>query len=221
MSNPFRKISLGELSPSIVLQKDSSGGPDPVRLILGLDVDSTIWDTTAWVCEAVLDVTGEPLDPEEITTWTHVLDVYGEQAATEIYTCTLSPHRVRERKPYPGSTEVLHYLQDEGIEIRFITHNWDPEAMKPHLEAWLEDHFGPKIRLSVTTENKLGVLYPLNAFGMVDDRPETISRVADAGLWAATLIQPWNREFVVNHPNVHGFESWYEVPDLLSSYIGS
>ena len=192
-----------------------------MRLVLGLDVDSTIWNTTAWVCEAVRDVTGEPLDPEEITTWTHVLDVYGEEATIEIYTRTLSPHRVRERKPYPGSTEVLYYLQNKGIEIHFITHNWDPEAMKPHLEPWLEKHFGPDIGLSVTTENKLDVLYTLNAFGMVDDRPETISRVADAGLWAATLIQPWNREFVANHPNVHGFESWYEVPGLLSSYIGS
>jgi hypothetical protein len=55
---------------------------------------------------------------------------------------------------------------------------------------------------------------------MVDDRPETISRVAAAGLWAATLVQPWNREFVTNHPNIHGFESWYEVPGFLSSYIG-
>ena len=28
--------------------------------ILALDVDSTIWDLSAWVCEAVLDVTGQP-----------------------------------------------------------------------------------------------------------------------------------------------------------------
>ncbi len=191
-----------------------------MRLILGLDVDSTIWNTTAWVCETVLDVTGEKLDAEAITTWTHVLDAYGEEATMEIYTRTLSPHRVRERKPYPGSTEVLHYLQNKGIGIHFITHNWDPETMKPHLEPWLEEHFGPDIRLSITTENKLDVLHTVNAFGMVDDRPETISCVAAAGLWAATLVQPWNREFVANHPNIHGFESWYEVPILLSSYIG-
>jgi hypothetical protein len=50
---------------------------------------------------------------------------------------------------------------------------------------------------------------------MIDDRPETIACAADAGLWAATLIQPWNRQIVAEHPCVIGFESWYEVPDLL------
>ena len=38
------------------------------RHILGVDVDSTVWDVTAWVCEAVQDVTGERLDPESGTT---------------------------------------------------------------------------------------------------------------------------------------------------------
>jgi phosphoglycolate phosphatase-like HAD superfamily hydrolase len=201
--------------------EEPDGKPDPVRLVLGLDVDSTIWDLSTPIAEAVLEVTGEQLDSEAITTWTHVLDAYGEEATMEIYTRTLSPHRARERKLYPGATEVLRYLQNKGIGIHFITHNWDPEGMKPHLEPWLKNHFGPDIGLSVTTENKLDVLHTLNAFGMVDDRPETILRVADVGLWAATLVQPWNRELVANHPNIHGFESWYEVPSLLSSYIGS
>ena len=183
---------------------------------LACDVDSTIWDLTAWVCEAVLDVTGEELDPESCTTWTHVLDAYGEEAAMEVYTRALSPHRVREREPYPGSVEVLRRLQEErGMGVHFVTHNWDPEAMRPHLKPWLQVHFGPGIRLTVTTEDKLGILRALNAFGMVDDRPETIARVADAGLWAASLIQPWNRELVTGHPNIHGFASWYEMPDLL------
>ncbi|MDQ4083721.1 MAG: hypothetical protein M3117_04905 [Actinomycetota bacterium] len=168
------------------------------------------------MCEAVLDVTGEELDPESCTTWTHVLDAYGEEAAVEVYTRALSPHRVREREPYPGSVEVLRRLQEErGMEVHFVTHNWDPEAMRPHLKPWLQVHFGPGIRLTVTTEDKLGILRSLGAFGMVDDRPETIRRVADAGLWAATMIQPWNREFVAGHPKIYGFESWHEVPDLL------
>src|SRR5919202_5996325 len=91
------------------------------ELTLACDVDSTVWDLSAWVCEAVLTVTGEPLDPEAVTTWTHVLDAYGEEAATEIYTRALSPRRIREREPYPGSAEVLRALQERGSGIHFIT----------------------------------------------------------------------------------------------------
>lgn len=181
---------------------------------LACDVDSTIWDLTAWVCEAVLDVTGERLDAETITTWTHVLDAYGEAAAMEVYERALSPRRVREREPYPGSSEVLRGLQRQGIKVHFVTHNWDPEAMTPHLEPWLKEHFGPDVGLTVTTEDKLDILRDLRTFGMVDDRPGTIARVADAGLWAATKIQPWNRELVNGRKDIHGFASWHEFPDL-------
>ena len=184
--------------------------------ILGLDVDSTIWNPTPWICEAVHDITGGELDLEACTTWTHVLDAYGAEAAIEIYTRVLSPDRVREREPYPGSAKVLRDLQQQqGIRIHFITHNWDPEAMTPHLEPWLKKHFGPDIGLTVTVEDKLGILDSLGAFGMVDDRPDTIARVADAGLWAATMIQPWNRELVAERADVYGFENWHEVPDFL------
>jgi 5'(3')-deoxyribonucleotidase len=181
---------------------------------LGLDVDSTVWDLAEWVCEAVLDVTGERLDLEAITTWTHVLDAYGEEVAMEVYERALSPRRVREREPYPGSPEVLRALQKQGIKVHFITHNWDPEAMSPRLEPWLKEHFGPDVDLTVTTEEKLGILHDLGAFGMVDDRPGTIARVADAGLWAATKIQPWNRELVAGRRDIHGFGSWHEFPKL-------
>ena len=195
-------------------QKSPMGTPAATP-ILALDVDSTVWDLTAWVCDAVLNVTGETLDPESCTTWTHVLDLYGEEATMEVYTRALSPERVYEREPYPGSTKVLRGLRRKGISLHFVTHNWDPEAMTPHLEPWLEEHFGTGIGLTVTTEDKLGILDSLGAFGMVDDRPDTISRVADAGLWAATMIQPWNRDLVKDHPKIHGFTHWREVPELL------
>jgi 5'(3')-deoxyribonucleotidase len=188
-----------------------------VKPILGVDVDSTVWDLAAWVCEAVLDVTGERLDPETITSWTHVLDAYGERAAMEIYARALAPHRVREREPYPGAAEVLLYLQQEwGMRVHFVTHNWDPEAMRPHLEPWLKEHFGPNVGLTVTTADKLDILRALRAFGIVDDRPETILRVAGAGLWVATKLQPWNRSLVAENANVHGFARWRELPGLLS-----
>jgi 5'(3')-deoxyribonucleotidase len=179
------------------------------------DVDSTIWDTGAWVCSAVLDITGETLDIDRITTWTHVLDTYGEETTTAIFDRVFDPERVRDREPYPGAPEVLRALQERhSLEIHFVTHN-DPELMTPHLETWLRTHFGPNVELTVTTEDKLNILEQLGAFGLIDDRPDTIGRVADAGLWAAAMIQPWNRDLLTRRSDVHGFSHWQEVPALL------
>ena len=192
-----------------------------MKPLLCTDVDSTVWDTGAWVCSAVLDVTGEPLDMDRITTWTHVLDTYGEETTSAIFDRVFDPGRVQKREPYPGAPEVLRTLQERhGIEIHFVTHN-DPEIIGSHLEFWLRTHFGPHVGLTVTTGDKLGILEDLGAFGLVDDRPDTIGRVADAGLWAAARIQPWNRDLVARRSDVHGFSDWREVPDLLPSEYGT
>jgi 5'(3')-deoxyribonucleotidase len=179
------------------------------------DVDSTIWDTGAWVCSAVLEVTGKTLDMERITTWTHVLDTFGEKTTSVIFDRVFDPERVLDRQPYPGATAVLRTLQERhGIEIHFVTHN-DPEIIAPHLEPWLRTHFGLDVGLAVTTEDKLDILDALDAFGLIDDRPDTIERVADAGLWAAAMKQPWNRDLLTRRSDVRGFSHWQEVPVLL------
>jgi hypothetical protein len=190
-----------------------------VNPFLCVDVDSTVWDTGAWVCAAVLEVTGERLDTDTITTWTHVLDTYGEKTTTAIFDRVFDPVRVRDREPYPGASKVVRALQERhGLEIHFVTNN-DPEIMAPHLEPWLRTHFGPNVGLTVTTEDKLGIVEELDAFGLIDDRPDTIGRVADAGLWAAAMIQPWNRDLITRRSDVHGFSHWQEVPDLLPSNL--
>jgi len=182
---------------------------------LCVDVDSTIWDTGAWVCTAVLEVTGEELALEQVTTWTHLLDTYGEETTTLVFERVFDPARIRERKPYPGAPEALRALRNDfDIGIHFVTHN-DPETMTSRLRPWLEDHFGRDAGLTVTTGDKLEVIGNLGAFGLIDDRPATIQRVADAGLWAATKIQPWNRDLVARRSDIHGFRHWEEVRDLL------
>ena len=188
------------------------------QTLLACDVDSSIWDTAEWVREAVLEVTGDAPDLEVLSTWTHVLAAYGEEATAEIFDRVLAPERVHEREPYPGSAEVLRYIQEErGMRVHFITRSHDPDGMVPHLDPWLKGHFGPEVGLTVTTGDKLAVLRELGAFGLIDDHPDTIGRVADAGLWAAAKIQPWNRDLVAERPDVHGFSDWREVPDLLPS----
>jgi hypothetical protein len=179
-------------------------------------VDSTVWNTAARVREVVLETTGDTLDLETVNTWTGLLDAYGERMTAEIFTRVLSPERVREREPYSGSAEVLRQLQEErGIKVHFITRSHDPGAMAPRLEPWLKEHFGPAVGLTVTTGDKISILRELGAFGLIDDRPEILERAADAGLWAAARIQPWNRELIAARPDVRGFSDWREVPDLL------
>ena len=190
-----------------------------MKPLLCLDVDSTIWDTGSWVCSAVLEITGKTLDTDRITTWAHLLDTYGEETTTAIFDRVFDPARIRERKPYPGAAEVLNALQENfDIEIHFVTHN-DPETMTPHLEPWLKAHFGLRIGLTITTKDKLGIVEQLGAFGLIDDRPDTIERVADAGLWAAARIQPWNHDLLASRTDIQGFSDWREVPDLLPPYL--
>jgi len=182
-------------------------------------VDSTVWDTGAWVRAATLEVTGETLDPATVSTWTHVLEAYGEAAATRIFDRVFDPARIQEREPYPGAPEALRALQrDPGVGIHFVTRN-DPGAVGPYLETWLKENFGPEVGLTGTTGDKLEALHDLDAFGLVDDRPETLTRAADAGLWTATKLQPWNRDFVAERPYVHGFSDWREVPALVQGWV--
>jgi hypothetical protein len=189
---------------------------DPVKPTLFVDVDSTIWDTGTRVREVVLETTGDALDLEAVSTWVQILDTYGEVATTEIFERVLSPERVHEREPYPGSVEALRYVQERrGIRIHFLTRSHDPGAMTPRLEPWLREHFGAGVGLTVTSGDKLDALRQLGAFGLIDDRPEILVRAADAGLWVAARIQPWNRELVAERPDVHGFSDWREVPSLL------
>ena len=183
---------------------------------LGVDVDSTVWDTTARVREAVLEVTGEALNPADTYTWVQLLDVYGEGATTEIYERVLSPESISGRRPYPGAPEVLRKLQlQPGIKIHFITRNSDTRPIRSPLLAWLREHFGPETGLTVTTGDKLDILRDIGAFGLIDDRPETLTLTAEAGLWTAARIQPWNETLVARNPDVLGFSDWYEVPELL------
>jgi hypothetical protein len=191
-----------------------------LRPTLCTDVDSTVWDTATWVREAVLEVTGDVPDLGAVSTWTHVLDAYGEEATTQIFDRVLSPERIREREPYPGAPEVLLHLQRErGVKIHFVTRAHDPETVRPHLEPWLREHFGLEVRLAITTRDKLDILQELGASGLIDDRPEILERAAEAGLWTAARIQPWNRGLVAARSDVHGFSDWREVPDLLPSWI--
>lgn len=182
-------------------------------------MDSTVWDVAAPFCEAVREITGNRPDPESMFTWTNVLETYGEVVTMEIYDRVMGPARIRERELYPGSAEVLRHLQEEpGLIVHFVTRNHDSGLTRRHLWPWLKERFGPDVGLTVTAGDKVEVLREIGAFGLVDDHPETLIEVSEAGLFAAAKIQPWNRKVVEERPDVFGFDDWRELPALLPAF---
>lgn len=70
---------------------------------------------------------------------------------------------------------------------------WTPRILVP-------EHFGPEVSLTVTTGDKLDVLRRIGAFGLIDDKPETLILAVEAGFWTAAKIQPWNKALVTQNP---------------------
>lgn len=187
--------------------------------VLGIDVDNTIFDFDTLVNVAMLDVCGVAYDYEEKTHWDYWFDLASEDSVVEAIRVALDPTKVMERELYPGVVEALEELYDAGIRPHFITHNFfDPEKMRNALAVWLDEVISVPFGLSVVnTGPKLTVMRRKGIFGMIDDKPDFIESVADAGLFAATKIHPWNRELLERRSDVHGFEHWSEVPSLLLS----
>lgn len=184
-------------------------------MILGVDVDSTVWPFHDWFCEALPGMTYEAW-----SSWGYCFKAFEKEAVYKAFDKALDPKRVAERPLYPGVAEAIARLKRWGIGIHFITHNHRPDAMRPYLVPWLKEHFGEDVGVTIvpSSVSKLDLLEEIGAFGMVDDHPTLIADVADAGMFAATKIHPWCKDMVEAHPEVHGFESWDVMPYLLSMW---
>jgi hypothetical protein len=53
---------------------------------------------------------------------------------------------------------------------------------------------------------------------LIDDSPETLNRALDAGMTAATLLHPWNRE-VCETEDIVAAEDWPELAEKLERVL--
>lgn len=186
--------------------------------VLCLDVDSTIWRMESVFSSVVYEATGIHYNYENMPHWDHFHQTVGHERANRTFDLVLHPERMSERELYPGVAEALQEIHQSGIELHFITHNPNPDLVRVPLVRWLNYHLDIPFGLSVTaTGRKLKIMRRRGSFGIIDDRPDFIEKVADAGLWAATKIHPWNQEVVERRGDIHGFEDWSEVPQLISN----
>lgn len=177
--------------------------------VLGLDVDGTIWSCYERAFEYIERLTGDHLSHEDMTSYDYLFERYSPEVAIEAFAFATDPAYCFRRILYRGCHPALRSLARHGVDIRFITHTYDPDLMREPVTEWLRLLFGnAEVDVLHHTESKADRLLEVGAFGIVDDKPETLLEVADEGLLAMTLIQPWNKETVASRDGIVGFESW-------------
>lgn len=182
---------------------------------IAVDVDSTIWPAEEKYDKAARHLFGKPFFPSgEARDWYDVpelIENFGENFE-EIFTTALNPREVSERVLYPGVREVIRRWKESGVEIHFLTHNFNPDRMYNYLTPWLRQHFGPDVKVDVIPPHvdKITMLGDIDAFGIIDDKADILESAIKAGYYAGTKLQPWNRRVVAQNPSIVAFESWYE-----------
>ncbi len=188
------------------------------RFVLAVDIDSCIYNPQPLYSQAAEHLFGEGYLPEEVVHYYWLRDRYGPNF-WDIFNVALHPDWIPRREIYPNCVETLTSLRDDfKIGIHFITHNVKPKLMRKPLEDWLGDNFGD-VGLSITsTGKKIPIMKRVGAFGIIEDKYDTLLEARRAGLYGCGVIQPHNRKDLKND-DFDAFEDWYEGEDVLTDFV--
>ena len=156
---------------------------------IAVDIDSTLhhyWDALAAAAHRRF---GVELPYEDQQTWS-VTQLRPEQLAC----CVQETHTeavVLAAKPYPGAVEAVRRWHEAGHFIHITSHR----APESHAVTarWLAQIGLPYHELRCDYL-KVDHCVAIGIDLLVDDSPVNLADAADAGIRAATLSHPWNRD---------------------------
>lgn len=197
--------------------------------VLILDVDSTIWNMEPWITQAIRSLYGIDYKYEDHDAWGYYYDIMKPTQVHSVFDVVLDPRRVMSRPWYPSCQETLRYLHRYlGVELHFLSHNHYPEQMIEPITRWLRrslgfDEFVVKIG-RVDELDKVDYACRVGAFGLIDDKPQTLKDAYCANAYErfllATKLHPWNRRLCQGQDAIaRGFTSWTEVNGMVKRFL--
>ena len=118
-------------------------------------------------------------------------------------------------EPYPGAVEAVRAWHEAGHFIHVTSHR--DTASHAATEQWLARIGLPYDELYCSAD-KVAHCEAIGIDVLIDDSPETLERALDAGMIAATILHPWNRELCETEDVVHG-ETWPELARNLEPVL--
>jgi hypothetical protein len=118
--------------------------------------------------------------------------------------------------PYPGAVEAVRDWHEAGHFIHVTSHR--QKGCEPATTAWLQ-RIGLPYDEVYCSFDKVGRCEEIGIDLLIDDAPVNLQRALEAGIRAATLVHPWNRELCETE-DIVGAADWPELEDRLAPLLG-
>jgi len=151
---------------------------------------------------------------------------YGEQLVwnidrlrpEQVQACVAETHtdeQILRAKPYPGAVETVRAWHEAGHFIHVTSHR----RIEAHgaTERWLQRIELPYDELYCSMD-KVARCREIGIELLIDDSPENLLAAVDAGIAAATLEHPWNRE-ICEEEDIVCASDWSELARRLEPIL--
>jgi len=180
---------------------------------IAIDIDSTLhhyWDAFAAAAKRRF---GVDLPYGDQQSWS--VDLLRPEQLKACVEETHEPAQVLAAEPYPGAVAVVRRWHEAGHWIHITSHR----ASDAHTctAQWLE-RIGLPYDDLYCSQDKITRARELGIHVLVDDSPVNIQRAIEAGMVAATIIHPWNRD-VVEEEDVVAAPDWPGLERALAPVL--
>jgi uncharacterized protein len=183
-------------------------------VIVAIDIDSTLHPYWEQFARAARKRFGVELPYSEQVTW-EVPELRPEQFETVIAD-THKPEAILAAKPFPGAVETIRAWHEAGHQIHVVSHRHAGAA--DATARWLQLIGLPYDGLDLS-EDKVPYAVRVGAELLIDDSPENLTAAVAAGLQAATLSHPWNRD-VCEEEALICADDWPALARALAPVLG-
>lgn len=181
---------------------------------LYLDIDSTVWAAENEYDAAALELYGIPFNTGRWYANEELVETFGPDY-TKLFRHALKPDKVHERKLYPGAHWALLDLNNH-FNLHFISHNPFPNEFYRPVHKWLSMYL-MDFALTITPDSqcKINMMHDdMDAWGIIEDKAETIERAWLSGYDVLVREHPWNLD-VREEYGIMSFTDWLKVPDMV------
>jgi beta-phosphoglucomutase-like phosphatase (HAD superfamily) len=200
----------GPYVPTSAIAADYPSG----RVRIGLDIDSTLHPYWKQFASCARKRFGVDLPYDLQVTW-EIPELRDEQVRACIAD-THSDKLILAAEPYPGAVETVRAWHEAGHEIHVVSHRH--AGSRDATARWLERIGLAHDELDVS-HDKISYAREAALELLIDDSPVNLSAALDAGLRAATLRHPWNRELCEEETDVVCAADWFELARALAPLL--